>query len=40
MFLFAKLMSSYLYSKTTVGKLEEDLAPGVFPHGQKRLDEV
>jgi hypothetical protein len=40
MFLFAKLMSSYLYNKTTVGKLEEDLVPDVFPHGQKRLDEL
>ncbi|KAF1956409.1 hypothetical protein CC80DRAFT_446319 [Byssothecium circinans] len=40
MFLFARLMSSYLYHQTSVGKLNEELSAATFPQGPFRLDEV
>ncbi|KAF2116189.1 hypothetical protein BDV96DRAFT_645526 [Lophiotrema nucula] len=40
MFLFAKLMSAYLYEQSSLGQLEEELIPGSFPKGPTRLNEL
>lgn len=40
MFLFARLMTAYLYDQSNVADLEDQLLPGRFPHGPLRLDEA
>lgn len=40
MFLFARLMTAYLYDQTSTAELEEQLSPETFPQGPLRLDEV
>jgi hypothetical protein len=40
MFLFARLMTAYLYDQPTVADLEDQLLPENFPQGPFRLDEA
>jgi hypothetical protein len=40
MFLFAHLMTAYLYDQTSVADLDQQLSPEVFPQGPLRLDEA
>lgn len=40
MFLFARLMMSYLNDQTSVADLEQQLLPERFPQGPLRLDEA
>lgn len=40
MFLFARLITSYLYDQTSVSDLEAQLLPENFPQGPLRLDEA
>ncbi|KAH4922495.1 hypothetical protein HBI23_095700 [Parastagonospora nodorum] len=40
MFLFARLMTAYLYDQTSVADLDEQLSPATFPQGPLKLEEA
>jgi hypothetical protein len=40
MFLFARLMTAFLYDQTSIADLELQLSPELFPQGPLRLDEA
>jgi len=40
MFLFARLITAFLYDQTSVADLDEQLSPATFPQGPLKLEEV